>query len=397
MTSSAAMSKRLPLRRSAAVIGVGHSDWRTDWDHVRAGRTPTDSYGYAATAFGHALADAGIDRSQIDGLIGGHTTSYERMGEVLGLNVRWGGQADAVQSILQAVMAVETGLAEVVALVYGNNQRTAKVQYGGPEAMGGESYLSYVSHRPWGLTSQGALYALTQRRYMQQRGYSERDLGDVAVAERAWAALNPNAIMQKTFTIDEYMASPYVCEPLHLFDYCLINDGGVSLIIAEAECAKRLSSRPVFIETVGRFDLNRAATSLGPRLETFYADAQAEVARQIFHGSGFGPTDIDLVQIYDSFSTHVPLALEGYGYCGVGEVAKLFRETGIGPGGKLPVNSSGGHLSESYMQGWNHQVEIVRQLRGECGARQIENCRLAHYASDVAGKAISILYGSDRT
>src|SRR5262249_35177769 len=162
-------------------------------------------------------------------------------------NVRWGGQADAVQSILQAVMAIETGLAEVVALVYGNNQRSAKVQYGGPEAMGGESYLSYVYHRPWGPTPQGALHRLAPPPYMHERGYSERELGEVAVAERAWASLNPNAIMQKTFTIDEYLASPYVCEPLHLLDYCLINDGGVALIIAEAECARRLSTMPVFI------------------------------------------------------------------------------------------------------------------------------------------------------
>ena len=389
----AAGSRRLPLRRSAAVIGIGQSDWRADWELVRAGNTPTDSYGYATTAFRGALADAGITRGEIDGLIGGHTTSYERMGEVLGLNVRWGGQADAVQSILQAVMAIEAGLADVIALVYGNNQRSAKVQYGGPEAMGGDSYLSYVYHKPWGMTSQGALYAMMQRRYMHERGYSERDLGAVAVAERAWAALNPLAIMRNTFTIDDYLASPYVCEPLHLYDYCLINDGGVALIIAEAERARQLSSRPVFIETVGRYDLNREATSLGPRLGTFYADAQAEVARQIFDGTGFGPKDVDLLQVYDSFSTHVPLALEGYGYCWPGEAAKLFDEVGIGPGGGLPVNSGGGHLSESYMQGWNHQLEIVRQLRGDCGARQIQNCSLAHYASDVAGKAISILYG----
>jgi hypothetical protein len=85
--------------------------------------------------------------------------------------------------------------------------------------------------------------------------------------------------------------------------------------------------------------------------------------------------------------------LEGYGYCRQGEVGKLFREQGIGPGGKRPVNSSGGHLSESYMQGWNHQLESVRQLRGSCGPRQIDDCRLVHYSSDVAGKAISILYG----
>lgn len=383
---------RRPLRRSAAIVGIGHTDWRQDWARARAGETPNDAYGYGATAFKRALADAGIERGEIDGLIAGHTTAYERTGEVLGLNVRWGGQADAVSAILQAVMAIETGLAEVVALVYGNNQRTAKVQYGGTEAVGGEKFLAYVYHAPWGLTSQGALYAMTQRRFAHERGYSESDLGAVAVAQRAWAGLNPEAIMREPVTIEDYLASPYVVEPLHRLDYCLINDGGVALIIAEAGRAARMSERPVYIEAVGRSDLNGGATSLAPRLEDFYASAQRDVARQVFNTAGYGPEDVSLMQVYDSFSVHVPLALEGYGYCRPGEVGRLFRDQGIGPGGKLPINTSGGHLSETYMQGWNHQVEAVRQIRGECGSRQVPDCRLVHYSSDIAGKAISILY-----
>lgn len=385
-------SPELPLRRSAAVVGIGRSDWRGDWDRVRAGETPFDAYGYATVALRNALADAGITRAELDGLVAGHLFSYERIGEVLGLDVRWGSQGNAAGAVLQAVLAIEAGLAEVVALVHGSNQRSAKVQYGGSQAVGGENFLSYVYHAPWGMTSQGALYALTQRRFAELRGYTERDLGQVAVAQRAWAALNPAAIMTTPISVDDYLASPYICEPLHLFDYCLINDGGVAMIIAEAGRAAGMCDKPVYIETVGRCDLNRGATSLEPRLEGFYAAAQAEVARQIFDGSGFGPEDVSLVQAYDSFSVHVPLALEGYGYCRTGEFAKLCREQGIGPGGKRPVNSSGGHLSESYMHGWNHQLESVRQLRGTCGARQIEDCRLVHYSSDIAGKAISILY-----
>ncbi len=384
--------RRRPLRRSAAIVGIGHTDWRQDWARVRAGETPNDAYGYGATAFKRALADAGIERGEIDGLIAGHTTAYERTGEILGLNVRWGGQADAVGAILQAVMAIETGLAEVVALVYGNNQRTAKVQYGGSQAMGGDSFLSYVYHAPWGLTSQGALYAMTQRRFAHERGYSESDLGAIAVAQRAWAGLNPEAIMRQPVTMEDYLASPYVVEPLHLLDYCLINDGGVALIIAEAGRAARMSERPVYIEAVGRSDLNQGATSLAPRLEDFYSSAQREVARQVFDTAGYGPEDVSILQVYDSFSVHVPLALEGYGYCRPGEVGRLFREKGIGPGGRLPINTSGGHLSETYMQGWNHQVEAVRQIRGDCGSRQVPDCRLVHYSSDVAGKSISILY-----
>ncbi|CAN0503053.1 unnamed protein product, partial [Phaeothamnion confervicola] len=180
--------------------------------------------------------------------------------------------------------------------------RSGEVQYGGAQAMGGDNYLSYVYHAPWGLTSQGALYAMLQRRFAEVRGYTDRDLGEVAVAERAWAGLNPAAIMQKPVTLDDYLASPYVCEPLHLFDYCMVNDGGVALIIAEAGRAAHMCERPVYIETMGRHELNRGATSLESRLENFYADAQAEVASQIFNATGFGPEDVSLVQIYDSFS-----------------------------------------------------------------------------------------------
>lgn len=381
------------LKRVAAVVGVGHSDWVGDWQRVRAGERPGDCYAYAASAFRNALADANMTRDQIDGLIVGPTTAYERMAEVLRMNVRWGDQADAVLSVAQACMAIQSGAADVVALVYGNDQRSVGTQYGGPQAMGGDMFLSYVYHAPWGMTSQGALYALMFRRYAELYGITERDLGHVAVAQREGSARNTNAIQRKQITLDDYMAAPYITEPLRLFDYCLINDGGVALIIAEAELAKKLSPKPVFIEAVGRYDLNEGATSLEPRLTEFYRPAQQSVAEQIFGQSGLAPGDIDVLQVYDSFSVHVPLALEGYGYCKVGEAGRFMREDGIGLGGKLPTNTSGGHLSESYMQGWNHQIECVRQLRGECAERQVEDCRRVHYTSDVAGKAVSIIYG----
>ncbi|MCB1341063.1 MAG: thiolase family protein [Pseudooceanicola sp.] len=383
------------MRRSAAVIGIGHSDWVADWHRVRAGERPGDCYHYGAVAFRNALKDAGIKRDQIDGLIVGPTTAYERMAEVLHMDVRWGDQADAVLSVLQAVQAIETGAAEVVALVYGNDQRSAGTQYGGPQAMGGDLFLSYVYHAPWGMTSQGALYAMTFRAYAERYGISERDLGHVAVAQRQGSARNPNAIQRKEITLDDYMAARYITEPLRLFDYCLINDGGVALIIAEASIARKLAENPVWIEATGRFDLNRAATSLEPRLTDFYRPAQQHVAQEVFNRAGIGPKDIDVFQVYDSFSVHVPLALEGYGYCGVGEAGKFMSEQGIGLGGALPTNTSGGHLSETYMQGWAHQIECVRQLRGECGDRQVANARRVHYSSDVAGKAVSIIYGSD--
>lgn len=382
------------LSRVASVIGVGHTNWVEDWQRVRAGERPDDSYGYAATAFRNAMDDAGITRDRIDGLIVGPTTAYERMAEVLHLDVRWGDQADAVLSVFQACMAIESGMADVVALVYGNDQRSVGTQYGGPQAMGGDLFLSYVYHAPWGMTSQGALYAMMFRRYAELFGISERDLGHVAVAQREGSSRNPEAIMRKEITLEDYLDARFITEPLRLFDYCLINDGGVALILAESGLAQRLSDRSVSIEGLGRYDLNTGATSLEPRLTEFYRPAQQAAAEQVFSSADLEHRDIDVLQVYDSFSVHVPLALEGYGYCGTGEAGRFMREKGIGLSGRLPTNTSGGHLSESYMQGWNHQIECVRQLRGECGARQVENCRRVHYTSDVAGKAVSIIYGT---
>lgn len=379
--------------RAASVIGIGQTDWVGDHARVKAGQKPHDSYGYAAQAFVAALADAGISRDEIDGLIVGPTTAYERVGEVLGLDVRWGGQADAMLGVIEACMAISSGLAEVVALVYGNDQRSAAVNYGGANTQGGGAFLSYVYHAPWGFTSQGALYALMARRYMHERGMTEAELGEVAVAQRMAATRNPAALMRTPITIDDYLASPLICEPLHLFDYCLINDGGVALVIAEAEKAKRIGRAPVAIHGVGRHDLNRDATSLEPRLTDYYQPAQQAVGKQVFDMASVGPEDMDALQIYDSFSLHIPLALEGYGYCGVGEAGKFMREHGISLAKGTPVNTGGGHLSESYMQGWNHQIEAVRQVRGEAGDRQVPKCRHVHYSSDVAGKAVSIIYG----
>ncbi|WP_274628210.1 thiolase family protein [Arvimicrobium flavum] len=379
--------------RTASVIGIGQTDWVGDHARVRSGEKPHDSNGYAAQAFVSALADSGISRNDIDGLIVGPTTAYERVGELLGLDVRWGGQADAMLGVMEACQAIHAGLAEVVALVYGNDQRSAAVNYGGADAQGGGAFLSYVYHAPWGFTSQGALYALMARRYMQERGMSHAELGEVAVAQRMAAARNPAALMRKPITIDDYLASPFICEPLHIFDYCLINDGGVALIVAEAERAKRIGRAPVAIHAVGRHDLNRGATSLEPRLTDYYQPAQKLVAEQVFGMASLGPGDMDALQIYDSFSLHIPLALEGYGYCGTGEAGKFMREHGISLARGLPLNTGGGHLSESYMQGWNHQIEAVRQVRGEAGERQVPNCRHVHYSSDVAGKAVAIIYG----
>src|SRR5919197_307730 len=254
------------LADQVAVVGVGETDYPADYRRARAGERYSDSYGYATTAFKRALADAGLARDDIDGLIVGPTLSYERTAEVLGMEPRWAARGDAITALFEAVLAITAGLAECVALVYGNDQRTAGTAYGGPEAMGGAEYLSYVYYAPWGMTSQGALYALMTRRYMQLTGFGERDLGEIAVAQRQFSSMNPAAVMPNRITLEEYLAAPYIVEPLRLFDYCLINDGGVALVLTTAERARRLPRPPVTIAALARADENINATSMRPRL-----------------------------------------------------------------------------------------------------------------------------------
>ena len=385
-------SRPASLANIAAIAGVGDTDYALDYARARDKIVDRDAYGYAALAFKRALADAGLQRDDIDGLIAGPTLAGERRGEVLGIDPRWAAQGDAVNAVMTAVLAIHAGRAECIALVYGNNQRTKGTQYGGPQADGGERFLAYVYSSPWGMTSQGALYAMMTQRYMALHGIGQRELAEIAVAERRFAMLNANAVMREPLSIDGYLGARYICEPLRLYDYCMVNDGGVALIVTTAERAKKLSKPPVLISGIGRSDMNRDATSLRPRFIDFYHTAHRQAAREVFEMSGVGPRDVDFVQIYDSFSAHVLFALEGFGYCDIGEAPAFIAGGTIGPGGKLPVNTSGGHLSESYMQGWNHQVEAVRQLRGETGARQTPNARHGHYISDVAGKVASIMY-----
>jgi acetyl-CoA acetyltransferase len=380
------------LADQVAVVGLGETDYPADYRRARAGEHYSDAYGYASTAFSRALADAGLSRDDLDGLIVGPPLAYERTAEVLGLEPRWSGRGDAIAAVFQAVLAITAGLAETVALVYGNDQRTGGTAYGGPQAMGGADILSYVYYAPWGLTSQGALYALMTQRYMQLTGFGPADLGQIAVAQRQFASLNPTAIMRRPITLDDYLAAPYIAEPLRLLDYCLINDGGVALILTTTERARTLGRPLVTVAALAKADENLEATGLRPRLMSFYHRGHALAREDLYNMAGVGPDEIDCLQVYDSFTSHVVFALEGFGFCRPGEVGSFLRERGVGPGGELPTNTSGGHLSHSYMQGWAHQVEAVRQARGEAGQRQVPNARHVQYIADAAGKTSTVIY-----
>ncbi|MYE45885.1 MAG: thiolase family protein [Chloroflexi bacterium] len=397
MSPQADLERLGALKDVAAIVGVGDTDYAADYRTPQGEARPVgsgggDSYVLATRALRRALDDAGLEKDDIDGLCVGGPLAHERMCELLGLNPRWSSGGDAPRSIIEAVQAIQAGLCTTVACVYGNAQRSANVQYGGPQAMGGGGILAYIYYAPWGLTSQGALYALMFKRHQLVYGTTEEQLAAVAVALRKHARLNPNAIMQRPLSTEDYLNTGYIVEPLRLFDYCLVNDGGVAIIVQRADLARERRHEPVLVSGLGWSELSVDATQLRPRVEGFYFSAHRDVAEQVYPMAGVTQRDIDVYATYDSFSVHLLFTLEGFGFCGEGESGAFIQDGRIEVGGELPCNTSGGMLSESYMQSWNQQVELVRQLRGGLGDRQVEGAEVAQYAHDVAGKCMSLIY-----
>ena len=388
-----------PLKDTVSIVGVGETDYAKDYrdEGGRArekGAVKYDSYTLAARALKRALDDAGLTKDDLDGL-GTSGISGERASEIFGLNPSWSGSGDASSLIIDATLAINAGLCSTVALVYGNAQRSMDTAYGGSRVTGG-GITSYFYYAPWGLTSQGALYALFFKRHQLLYGTTEEQLAAVSVAFRKHASMNPNAVMQKPITKEDYLSAPYIAEPLRLYDYCLINDGGVAIILQRADMARDARQTPILLSGFGWSELNVDATQLRPRLKHFYHPAHHEVAAQVYPMAGVTPKDIDVFATYDSFSIHLLASLEGFGFCGEGESGAWIQDGRIEVGGELPCNTSGGMLSESYMQSWNHQPELVRQLRGGLGKRQVQGAEVAQYVHDVAGKCRSLIYTKGR-
>jgi acetyl-CoA acetyltransferase len=375
------------LAGEIAIVGVGTT---------RFGRLPDqDPYDLGVAALNAALADCGLARADIDGLIINRIPDYQRFGEITGIDPAYttitpGHGRFAGICIETAAAVLAAGLAHTVALVYGNNGRSSGDRYGGASDIYGSGGPGLWF--PYGMTSPGAFHALMMRRHMHLYGTTEDQLGTIATTFRRHAGLNPDAVMREPLTLADYHRSRYICEPLHLFDYCLINDGGVALILTTAERARDCAKPPVYLK--GFAQRARFAGSSFPP-EDFWRAPMQEVAAETYAMAGIGPAEIDALMIYDNFTPTVLFSLEGFGYCGVGESGPFVADGNLALGSRYPTNTSGGHLSESYMQGWALNVEAVRQVRGECGARQVAGARAVQYIA-AAPVVTSIIYGSAR-
>ena len=333
----------------------------------------------AVEAIQLALAEAGLDKSDVDGLITCKSgMSYKGIdtgiGPLLGINPRYSATLDYGTcnfSLHLGAMAIEAGLAEVVVLTYGATQRSDKVNFGVPMGVDLSGAAGFVHIAgPAGLALQ---------RHKHLYGTTDEQFGHIAVAQRQWARLNPLAIFTKPLTMEDYLASPYMVEPLRRHDVTMISDGGAAIILTSAERAADLPRKPVYLLGAAETTALSGARDIDNVMRPWIAN----VARDVYASAGLGPADIDALYIQDPTAVWVLQMLEYYGFCGRGEGGAFLAEGHTYPGGSLPVNTNGGQLSESYMWGWLHLCEAVRQLRGECGERQVPDAEVAMYCSTM--------------
>jgi len=388
------------LSRKAAIIGVGETDYGADYAAERARAAGYEAPTLEALidrAFERALDDAGLERKDIDGLAVSYTYGgppAEELAPQLGISPRYAvANGNIMAGPLPRVCAdIAAGKADRVAMIFCVASRSAGRQFGGNTfpAGGGGAPSSYYYYHPWGWSSQAAHWALMFSHYAHAYGQREEDLGAVAVQVREHAGRNPNAVMRKPLTIEDYMASRYIVRPLHLFDICIVNDGAVCLIVSKAELAASGARPPVLVAGWGEAKVK--ADKMDVMVRQGLRPVIAEAGRQALAMADLSLDEIGHFGGYDPSTMQLVNQVEGYGFVEAGAGIEFCKAGGMGLGGRLPTNTEGGNLSASYMQGWSQVVETVRQLRGEAGERQVGGLSAAMTSLAQTDQAHPIIY-----
>jgi len=356
------------LRDRAAIAGIGLTEFSKD--------SGVSELSLAARCIVAACDDAGIDPSEIDGLVSYtlDSTDEVEVARAVGAGdltffsrINYGGGA-AVGTLLQAVMAVATGQANTVVCWRAMNGRSGQRM---GQGVSGNIISSDLIHWSWymayGMLIPGSWVAMIAHKYMHQHGVTREDLGRVAISQRNHALNNPRAFgYGKPLTMEDYLASRMVAEPLCLFDFCQETDGGCAILVTSTERARDLRQVPAVIRGV-----SQASTRGQEQMTSFYRDELDSLpemelaARRVYAMAGLGPDDIDAACLYDAFTPEVIMQLESFGFCGRGEGKDLVREGALDIDGRLPNNTHGGLLSEAYIHGMNNIAEGVRLVRGQ--------------------------------
>ncbi|GGF49168.1 thiolase [Aliidongia dinghuensis] len=344
------------MRGRTVIAGVGHTAYGKHPDR--------DRVSLIVEACRNALADAGVAKDMVDGVLVKMANAEpsilygQKVAEALGMKPKIGcaldqGGAANIALISYAALAIEAGMLDIAIVCYGDTPRTgSRKVYARPR---GDDAV-------YGWYSTAAGYALLHQRYKQQYALGDEGFGAVAVTCRSHGARNPHAHLQKPITLDEYMASPFVVEPLRRDDCCLLSDGAAAVIVMSARRARELG----IAQAVPVLGFGQAQESwevhLREDLTRTVAGASAEMALRM---AGLEHRDIAVAQLYDCFTVTPLITLEDYGFCKRGQAARFAAEGGIGLDGGLPLNTSGGLLSETGTPGLQLVIEGVRQMRGD--------------------------------
>lgn len=378
---------------SSAIVGVAESD---------LGVTNKSILALQAQAITRALSDAGLSLADVDGVAtsGVSRFSATQVADYLGIQPAWsdstfaGGSAYEMY-VARATQAIQAGQASVVVVSFASNQRSAKSR-----RLGGvvESHTPEAQFEtPYGPLYPISYYAMAAQRYMHDYGATPADLAQVAVLAREWALMNPNAYRygSEPLTVDDVLNSTMVSSPLTASDCCLVTDGGGAVVITSLERARDLRKDPIRILGYGEATTNTSMSQV-PLLPT----GARESGERAFAAAGLSPADVDVIELYDSFTITVLLSLEALGFCAPGEAASFVASADARLGGRQPLNTSGGGLSYCHpgQYGVLLLVEAVRQLRGEAGDRQVDNpsIALAHGTGGILSTHATVLLGVDR-
>ena len=388
------------LGGKASIVGIGATEFSKD-----SGRSEMS---LASEAVASAIADAGLKPSDIDGMV---TYSTDNNPDVeiarhVGIGslrhfsrVHYGGGA-ACGTIVMAAMAVATGVADAVVCYRAFNERSGRRFGAGvqdlPNAATAErAQFSWTT--PAGQLTPASWVAMVARRYMHLYGATSADFGRVAVAGRRHAANNPAAwFYNDPITLEDHQASRWIVDPLHLLDCCQESDGGQALVVTSAERARDLPNTPALIVA--------GAQGAGVdqwTMTSFFRDDIAQlpemkvVADELWTSSGLTPADIQTAILYDHFTPYVLMQLEEFGFCSRGEAKDFIKDGALEIGGRLPINTHGGHLGEAYIHGMNGIAEAVRQVRGT-SVNQVDKVENVLVTAGTGVPTSGLILGVDR-
>lgn len=384
------------LRGKVAIVGAADTP---------VGKVPElNAFELCADAIQRVLADAGLRKEDVDGLITCNSMSMpllyhaEAMAEYLQMFPRYcmavgAGGGTTFSIIHHAASAIATGMADVVVVAMADSLRSGLSRQ---QAMLVQSSTGHPQYeQPWGLTVP-AYYALAGQAHMAEYGTRPEHFAEVAVACRAHAALNPAAQKRDPITVDDVLNSRMIADPLHLLDCSLVSDGGSAIVLTSAERAKDFPHAPVYLLGMGEGHSHEHIS----QARNLTTSAAKEAGERAYAMAGLGPADMDFAQLYDCFTPTVLIELEDLGFCAKGEGGPFIVDQGIGPGGKLPVNTHGGLLSHSHPGNPGSMfalTESVWQLRGTAGERQLgkADVGLLHAQGGILSSHCTLILGRE--